>query len=129
MHRHVDVPRRADGRHAATDAAKDLVHQAGIDSELAGPSTPPVTLFVDNKALVDVAYNPEHVNIMTRPCKHIARKEFYVRETVEDFSIIVRYVNTTDNLADFFTKWLPPKVFFALRDRIMNITNPNNPAR
>ena len=53
----------------------------------------PVTLFVDNKALVDVAYNPEHHD----KTKHIARKEFYVRETVEDFSIVVRYVNTTDN--------------------------------
>ena len=40
---------------------------------------------------------------------------------VEAMKITVPYVNTHDNLADFFTKALPAKHFFALRDRIMNI--------
>ena len=35
--------------------------------------------------------------------------------------IVVRYVNTTDNLADFFTKPLPSKHFFRMRDILMNV--------
>ena len=33
------------------------------------------------------------------------------------------YVNTVDNLADFFTKPLRAKTFFAMRDRIMNVSH------
>ena len=73
-------------------------------------------MYVDNKALVDVAYNPEHHD----KTRHIANREFFVREAVENMQIVVRYVNTTDNLADFFTKYLPPKQFFPLRDKLMN---------
>mmetsp|Transcript_3200 Transcript_3200/g.5289 ORF Transcript_3200/g.5289 Transcript_3200/m.5289 type:complete len:120 (-) Transcript_3200:26-385(-) len=73
-------------------------------------------MYVDNKALVDVAYNPEHHD----KTRHIANRMFFVREAVENMQIVVRYVNTTDNLADFFTKYLPPKQFFPLRDKLMN---------
>ena len=31
------------------------------------------------------------------------------------------YVRTADNLADFFTKSLPPATFFPMRDQIMNV--------
>ena len=35
--------------------------------------------------------------------------------------ISVPYVNTADNIADFFTKPLEPRVFRAMRDVIMNV--------
>ena len=38
--------------------------------------------------------------------------------------IDVPYVRTVDNIADFFTKPLPAKVFYAMRDAIMNIPAP-----
>ena len=53
--------------------------------------------------------------------KHIERRHFFVRECVENHQITVPYVATADNMADFFTKPLAAKQFFALRDRIMNI--------
>ena len=34
---------------------------------------------------------------------------------------LIAYVNTLDNEADFFTKPLEGKLFFELRDRIMNV--------
>ena len=52
--------------------------------------------------------------------KHIDRRHFYVRETVEEGLIRVPYVATADNMADLFTKPLPARVFFPMRDRIMN---------
>ena len=46
---------------------------------------------------------------------------FFIREAVENRRITVPYVNTSDNLADFFTKAIVPRTFFALRNRIMNM--------
>ena len=64
----------------------------------------------------DLAYNPEHHS----KTKHIDRRHFFVRELVEQQRIVVPYVATDDNLADFFTKPLMAKKFFAMRDKIMN---------
>ena len=55
----------------------------------------------------NIAYNPEH----HQKVKHIARRHFFVRECVENNQIVVPYVNTVDNLADFFTKPLEGKLF------------------
>ena len=49
------------------------------------------------------------------------RRHFYVRELVEQHRIRVPFVSTVNNIADFFTKPLPPKSFIAFRDRIMNV--------
>ena len=46
-----------------------------------------------------------------------------IRECVENHRLRVPFVNSHDNLADFFTKPLNAKNFFRLRDIIMNITH------
>ena len=48
------------------------------------------------------------------------RRHFYIRELVENCRLTVLYVATIDNIADFFTKPLKSKQFFAMRDKIMN---------
>eukprot|EP00965_Chrysotila_dentata_P043789 1455865-Pleurochrysis_carterae.AAC.1 len=72
---------------------------------------------MDNKSAIDLAYNPEH----HQRSKHIDRRHFFVREWVEQHDITVQFVHTMDNLADFFTKPLPPRVFFKMRDKVMNV--------
>jgi len=42
-------------------------------------------------------------------------------ECVENFQLVVPYVNTLDNDADFFTKSHTAKRFYEMRDRIMNV--------
>eukprot|EP00965_Chrysotila_dentata_P219119 6190944-Pleurochrysis_carterae.AAC.1 len=74
---------------------------------------------MDNKSAIDLAYNPEH----HQRSKHIDRRHFFVRERVETHDITVPFVASADNLADFFTKPLPPRVFFAMRDTIMNVAH------
>eukprot|EP00965_Chrysotila_dentata_P002598 84930-Pleurochrysis_carterae.AAC.1 len=74
---------------------------------------------MDNKSAIDLAYNPEH----HQRTKHIDRRHFFVREKVETHDITVPFVKSADNMADFFTKPLPPRVFFQLRDAIMNVAN------
>ena len=73
----------------------------------------------DNQAGRELAYNPEH----HAKTKHIQRRHFCVRELVEDFRITVPFVRSEANDADFFTKPLKATQFFALRDRIMNISS------
>ena len=75
---------------------------------------------VDNQSAIAIAYNPEHLQRV----KHMERRHFFVRELVENHQIRVPFVRTVDNLADFFTKPLPAKQFFAMRDMIMNVSDP-----
>ena len=72
---------------------------------------------MDSQGARDLAYNPEH----HERAKHIERRHFFVRELVERMELRVPYVNTADNIADFFTKPLEPRVFRAMRDVIMNV--------
>jgi hypothetical protein len=102
---------------AASEACKEALYLRGFLGELGEGSTEPTSLSVDNKAAIDLAYNPEH----HQRSKHIERRHFFVREVVESGRLVVPFVASADNLADFFTKSLDSKVFFPMRDRIMNI--------
>ena len=103
---------------AGSEAAKEAVSLDKLARELGitEATAPPVDLFMDNKAAIDIAYNPEHHSRM----KHVERRHFFIRELVENLRIRVPFVSTTENLADFFTKPLPARNFFPLRDIIMN---------
>ena len=74
-------------------------------------------MFCDNRAAIDSSYNPEN----HARTKHIDRRHYFIRELVEDGKIVVPFVSSAENLADFFTKPLPAAKFFALRDKIMNV--------
>ena len=109
---------------AATEAAKEAVYLDSFVKELGCTSiqSQPIHLSVDNKAAIDSSYNPENHS----RSRHIERKHYFIRELVEMGRIVVPYVNSADNLADFFTKPLKPSRFFALRDRIMNVRRPSS---
>ena len=101
----------------ASEGAKEAVYLGALAEELDAHDGSALDLFVDNKAAIDLAYNPEH----HQKTKHIQRRHFYVRELVEDLQITVPFVASADNLADFFTKPLKSKQFVAMRDIIMNV--------
>ena len=102
---------------AASDAAKEAVYLGSFLRELGVGTEEAVNLGVDNTAARDLAYNPQH----HERTKHIARRHFFIREMVENGQIVVPYVRSTENLADFFTKPLPASAFFPMRNRIMNL--------
>ena len=102
---------------AASVAAQEAVFLGEFLNELDMRDDAPVELAVDNTGARDLAYNPEHHS----KSKHIERRHFFVREMVENMRLRVPYVNTVDNLADFFTKPLPARVFIQMRDTIMNV--------
>ena len=102
---------------AASEAAKEGVHLQRFLSELKDGSSAPLALSTDNTGARDLAYNPEH----HQRVKHIERRHFFIRECVENMHLTVPYVNTLNNIADFFTKPLCSKQFFKFRDQIMNV--------
>ena len=67
---------------------------------------PPSAQDVDNKSAIDLAYNPEHH-------KHIDRRQYFIRECVENGRLRVPFVATTENIADFFTQPLMGRTSFA----------------
>ena len=87
-------------------------------SELGFPAQSPVQIATDNSGARDLSYNPEHHDRV----KHVERRHFYIRELVEEKSVVVPFVSTHDNIADFFTKPLAGKNFYRLRNVIMNVT-------
>lgn len=102
---------------ATSEAAKEAVFLDRMCSELGFKnSKEPIQLSCDNKAVtIDSAYNPKN----HARTKHIDRRHYFIRELVEDGKIVVPYVASADNLADFLTKPLLPAKFFALRNKIM----------
>ena len=102
---------------AASDAAREAIYLDTFLHELGLSDGSPISVAVDNKAARDLAYNPEHHD----KTKHIDRRHFHLQRLVEELRLTVPYVNTADNMADFFTKPLKNKMFYAMRDRIMNV--------
>ena len=92
---------------------RSLLRELGVSS-----NDEPTHMSMDNQSAIAVAYNPEHHGRM----KHVERRHLFVRECVENNQLVVPFVATHENMADFFTKALPPKVFFPMRDRIMNVS-------
>ena len=102
---------------AASEAAKEATYLRRFLEEVGVGSSEPTSLAMDNQAGRDLCYNPQH-----HPrTKHIERRHFFIREKVEDHTLVVPFVRTVDNLADFFTKPLGQKSFFPMRDIIMNV--------
>ena len=101
---------------AGSEASKEAIHVAALARELGLHDESPIDLGMDNRSAIDVAHNPEHHGRM----KHVSRRHFFIRECVENHLIRVPFVRTDENDADFFTKVLPGRNFFPLRNKIMN---------
>ena len=85
---------------AASEAAKEAVYLSRFLAALGLGDDGPVEMGMDNQAAIAISFNPE----LYSRTKDIDRRHFFVRECVENMQIRVPYVNTVDNLADFFTE-------------------------
>ena len=102
---------------ALSEATKDVVYFRKLIAGIDGPAiSGPTDLSTDNMGARALAYNPEFHD----KSKHVERRHFFVRDMVEKFEVNVPFVRSADNWADFFTKPLEPKQFFALRKVVMN---------
>ena len=103
---------------ALSESAKEAVYLSDFLSELGFPARAPTQLATDNTGARDLSYNPEHHDRV----KHVERRHFFIRELVEEKRVVVPFVSTHANMADFFTKPLSGKNFFRLRNAIMNVS-------
>ena len=103
---------------ALSEAGKESVHLSRFLDELGFGAANPPQLATDNSGARDLAYNPEHHDRV----KHVERRHFWIRELVEQQQLVVPFVSTHANLADFFTKPLEGNNFFRLRNIIMNVS-------
>ena len=74
-------------------------------------------MYSDNRAALLIATR----DYLTERTRHIHLRDLCIRELVENGTIAVKYVKSSENVADFLTKFQPVAVFRAQRDLIMGI--------
>ena len=86
--------------HALSEAVKEAVHLRGVlDTLVESIAT---TLFTDSQSCLASAARDDNSAKM----KHFATRMVYVRETVKNQSIDLKFITRGDNYADIFTKGL-----------------------
>lgn len=68
-------------------------------------------LYCDNKDAIDLSKNP----VSHSKAKHIAIRHHFIRDLVEEGSLILEHISTTTQLSDIFTKPLDSSRFEFLR--------------
>jgi len=100
-------------------AAKDVIWTRNILSELNELAEGPSLIYQDNQASISMATN---VRVSSKS-KHIQVRHHFVRELIEDGSIVLEYMPTQEMIADIFTKPLGRVLFQKLRDLIVQPTD------
>jgi hypothetical protein len=88
--------------YACTMAAQEATWLSTLLAEFNHPQVTP-TLWCDNLSTIALAKNPMYHS----RTKHIQLRHFFIREMVEEGTLLLRHVPTEDNLADNFTKPAP----------------------
>ena len=86
---------------ALTPAMQDLIWTQGILEDIGFPQSE-VPIFEDNEACIALANNPQS----TRRSRHIQQVYHWIREHLENKSVTLKSIKTTDQLADLMTKGL-----------------------
>eukprot|EP00253_Pinus_taeda_P009302 PITA_09302 len=81
----------------------------------------PTVTRCDNKSTIKLANNP----IYHARTKHIETQHHFLRETLQSKEIDLSYCNTSENVADIFTKPLGKAKFEICRNKLYIVENPN----
>ncbi|KAI9197977.1 hypothetical protein LWI28_007873 [Acer negundo] len=92
---------------AMTGACCELTWLRCLLKDLGFMHHEPALLYCDNKAALHIAANP----VFHERTRHIEMDCHYVRDKIQDGSVITRYVNSAHQLADVLTKPLGKEIF------------------
>ena len=87
---------------AANAGASDGTWMLHLLEELGYPQCLPLPLLMDNQSTIKVAKNPEHHGKM----KHLETKYYWIRDQVDMGKLEIKWVASSENCADIFTKGL-----------------------
>lgn len=76
----------------------------------------PMTVFEDNQGCIGLSKNP----VAHKTSKHIEIRYHFVRERVQDGTLKLVYIPSSENIADICTKGTRRNVFLYLRDKFMH---------
>jgi hypothetical protein len=71
-------------------------------------------IYADNQSALQVARDPQHFGRM----KHVELRNLFVREKVNDGTLLVQYVPSKENIADILTKATNRQTFMKLREKL-----------
>ena len=107
---------------AGSQAASEAIWLRNVLDELGFSQTWATTLCQDNQGAIAFSSNETNHSKM----KHIALREHFIREAVSDGHITCSYVQSSNNVADLFTKALGKMKFVELRTKSCCIAKPVN---
>ena len=100
---------------AASEATKEAIWFISLMSEIGHSCASAINLFIDNQSAIRLIKNPE----FHKRTKHIDVRFHFIRERQENGEISVKYVKSSEQLADIFTKGLTRVIFEYLRKYIV----------
>ena len=109
---------------AACQAALDIVAMRHMLEEIGIWYNEPVVIYEDNQPTIRVANNESSIADAGR---HIEVKNFKLGESVEDSTIVLKYIETQRQVADLLTKPLGKIAFERLRDDLTGYLAFNKP--
>ena len=103
---------------AGVAAGKEICWMQNLLGELGYHAPAPSKLYTDNQSALSVAKNPEHHGRM----KHLDLSFYWLRDKVQNNTLIPLYLQTEDMPADLLTKALPRPQVVKLRS-MMGLVN------
>lgn len=99
---------------ALTSAATEIIWLRRLLTDFDINTNTPTPIYCDNISAIALANNP----IYHARTKHIEIDQHFIRACIQDNTITVHHINSTDQPADIFTKSLATNRFQLLRDKL-----------
>jgi hypothetical protein len=103
---------------SANICARMVVWMRKFLADLSISQVNPTTIFEDNEACISLANNPQ----LNEKTAHIQVRYHYLQEVIHDNIISLQYINTSNQIADIFTKGLHRSQFIHLRS-LLGVSN------
>ena len=100
---------------AVSMTALEVIWLRNVLSDLGLPQQGPSVIYCDNRSCIHMANNDS-----TGPrTKHIAIKYHFIKDQIAAGNIVLQYVPSIDNIADFLTKPLVGERFVRMREELL----------